>query len=316
MKNKNFIIATLLVFFASMYFIYRDAQSEVPQLMILGFCGTSIFAILLYLFDKKYIKPVYWDKGDYNYLIYGGGIGILLYGIELIRKNYEEGWLRDIMIILLVLILVFIGFSWAYVRWKKIQVIRNEKAKSQLSQLKNQINPHFFFNTLNNLYSLIKTDPDAAQDYVLKLSDLMSFTIYEGQKEFVSLGAEIEYLKNYIALQTARYHKEVKVDFEVNILDSNRRISPLMIVILLENAFKHGVESLLDNAYIKIHIEEKEEQIRIKVKNNFEYVEKKGRKGIGLKNLKDRLEILLPNRHQLITETHENEFEAILRLDI
>ena len=180
--------------------------------------------------------------------------------------------------------------------------------------LKNQINPHFFFNTLNNLYSLIKKDADAAQDYVLKLSDLMRFTIYDSGKESVKLKDEIDYLINFIDLQTARYHKNIDINFEKNINNSDSSIAPLLFINLLENAFKHGVEKATENAFVHINLIQDDKKISFTVKNNYDAEESSENIGIGLKNLKDRLNLLYPNKHQLCDNIEENIYSTTLEI--
>ena len=180
--------------------------------------------------------------------------------------------------------------------------------------LKNQINPHFFFNTLNNLYSLIKKDADAAQDYVLKLSDLMRFTIYDSGKPNVKLSDEIDYLINFIDLQTSRYHKEIDINFEKKIQNSEATIVPLLFINLLENAFKHGVEKATEDAFVHIQLIENDEKISFTVKNNYETDNTSEPKGIGLTNLKNRLNLIYPNAHRLSYNIEDDVYSATLEI--
>ncbi|WBX72505.1 sensor histidine kinase [Tenacibaculum retecalamus] len=160
----------------------------------------------------------------------------------------------------------------------------------------------------------MKKDADAAQDYVLKLSDLMRFTIYDSGKESVLLKDEISYLINFIDLQTARYHKDIDVNFEKEIENANTEIAPLLFIILLENAFKHGVEKATDNAFVHLKLIEDNNKIQFTVKNNYEAEETGKRIGIGLKNLKERLNLLYPNSHQLINNINQNIYSTTLEI--
>ena len=112
----------------------------------------------------------------------------------------------------------------------------------------------FFFNTLNNLYGLINKDPEQAGELVLELSELMRYSIYDGQKDRVPLIQEVEYLERYVNLHKMRYQKLIDVRFNKHIQDEAAPIMPLLFIILLENAFKHGVEKLRDSAYVHINI--------------------------------------------------------------
>lgn len=192
--------------------------------------------------------------------------------------------------------------------------LKNEKIKVELMLLKSQVSPHFFFNMLNNLYGLVHKDTSKAQELILKLSDVMRYSIYEGEKETVTLQEEIDYLKNYIELHKMRYHKYIAIDFNC-IIDKNHEVSPLLFIILLENAFKHGVENLTENAYVKIDITSVENNIKFTIKNNFEGSDNQENKsGIGLGNLRRRLELIYPNKHKLSFSITENEYSAELTL--
>lgn len=224
-------------------------------------------------------------------------------------------WLTDILAAMLLMLIFFLVFSLLFDHWTSIQNLKNEKAITELALLKTQINPHFFFNTLNNLYSLIKKDPDIAQEYVLKLSDMMRFTIYGGQEESVTLDDEIQYLRNFIELQTGRYHSTIQINFEHHITNHSRSIPPLLFIILVENAFKHGVEKLLSGAFINIEITEDDGRVVFKIENNFDAESSAKQQGIGLENLRERLDLLYPNQYQLQTSSANNIYTARLELN-
>ncbi len=225
-------------------------------------------------------------------------------------------WITDLCGVTLVILVFYMLFSWGFVQWQKSKELLNEKSKAELMLLKSQINPHFFFNTLNNLYSLIKKNPDIAQEYVIRLSDMMRFTIYEGVKENVSLEDELQYLKNFIELQTERYHKTIAIDFKHDIKNPKASITPLLLIILLENAFKHGVEKLINEAFIKIGLFENNDEVLFKIENNFDSNAKMLKSGIGLKNLEDRLTLLYPDKYKLTILKKENIYFAELKINI
>lgn len=264
--------------------------------------------------NKKFNLTSIIHNRSYKLVFIFLSIPLLVYFI--FKARGENIWIADMCSITLSLLVFYLVFSWGFVQWQKSKTLRNEKAKSELMRLKSQINPHFFFNTLNNLYSLIKKDQDIAQEYVLKLSGMMRFTIYEGGKEYVSLENELEYLKNFIELQTARYHKKITIEFKHNINNPKAPITPLLFIILLENAFKHGVEKLIDEAFVKIELFENNNEILFKVENNFDLKTETSESGIGLKNLKDRLSILYPNRHKLTISKNTTIYSVILKLSL
>jgi LytS/YehU family sensor histidine kinase len=202
---------------------------------------------------------------------------------------------------------------WIFEQWKWLKSLKDGKAKAELELLKTQVNPHFFFNTLNNLYALTVKHSDKAPEVVLKLSDMMRYTIYEGKKDKVALNDEVEYLKNYIDLHKIRYHKKVDIQFTDNVMD-NDAVAPLLFIILLENALKHGVESLSDSAYIKMSLTSKDQEILFTLENNFDPAEISEEKGIGLENLKRRLDLIYPKKHELTISEKDNVFKVDLKI--
>ena len=292
------------------------------------FAMTLISLIVLYLFAYYIVKQGWlkfqWTPKTDNRIAFFVSFGILVFAINMSNRIDEElpsfwvvngnRWLTDVFATCIALIFAYAIFSWIFKQWKNIQTLKNEKSKAELALLKNQINPHFFFNTLNNLYALIKSDPNTAQEYVLKLSDMMRFTIYRGKEEMVTLEEEANYLSNFIELQTARYHKKIEIDFQQSIENPKEKVPPLLFIILLENAFKHGVESLLDNAFIHLELKESDSKIVFSIKNNFDSDELSKNKGIGLKNLKDRLHLLYPKAHKFTCDTVGNTYFAKLEL--
>jgi len=194
---------------------------------------------------------------------------------------------------------------WVFKQTRSILTLKNENAKTELLHLKSQVNPHFFFNMLNNLYGLVGTDAKKAQDLILKLSDMMRYSIYEGEKDLVTLEEEVEYLKNYIELHKMRYRKTIDIKF-TNDISENCKVMPLLFIILLENAFKHGVENLRKDAFVYVNISTQGDDIQFSVENNFDPSEVPEKPGIGLKNLKRRLELGYLNKHSLsFTSTND-----------
>ncbi len=204
---------------------------------------------------------------------------------------------------------------WGYEQWRWIKTLQSDKAQAELALLKSQINPHFFFNTLNNLYGLVVENSKQAPDVILKLSDMMRYTIYEGKKEKVSLEDEINYLKTYIELHKIRYQKEVDIQF-MHQVDGTIQVAPLLFIILLENAFKHGVEKVRAHAYIHLDMKSEGKNITFAIKNNLVGSEAAHSHGIGLSNLRSRLAVIYPDSHELLLVERDNQFEAQLNLTI
>ncbi len=239
---------------------------------------------------------------------------VLLTVIVFLEERMKEPN-NPIIFILVGLFIVGI-FLLIYEQWKWFKTLQSEKTKAELALLKNQINPHFFFNTLNNLYALTINNSKEAPEVILKLSDVMRYTIYQGKNDTVTLESEVEYLKNYLALHDIRYQKNVTIDFVQNI-EENSLVAPLIFIILLENAIKHGVESLRNNAYISMSLTSKNDTIDFDIKNNFERNDvTKEEGGLGLENLKRRLELLYPEKHNLEISEKDSVFKVHLKIDV
>ncbi|WP_271404975.1 sensor histidine kinase [Tenacibaculum soleae] len=218
--------------------------------------------------------------------------------------------------IALYFILVFITIVyWIFKQIRTIIRLKHEKAKTELLHLKSQVNPHFFFNMLNNLYGLVDKDSKKAQQLILKLSDMMRYSIYEGDKETVLLSEEITYLKNYIELHKMRYHKVIDIQFNIKTSKDDYEIMPLLFIILLENAFKHGVENLRENAYVHINLIAQNNEVNFEIENNFDTSQNNHEAGIGLNNLKRRLELVYPKNHKLTTSSSDNTYKAKLNIN-
>ncbi|NHF60183.1 sensor histidine kinase [Flavobacteriaceae bacterium TP-CH-4] len=213
-------------------------------------------------------------------------------------------------------LLLIAGLLWITLQVKAIVQLKNEKIKNELLHLQSQVSPHFFFNILNNLYGLIDVDSEKAKALILKLSELMRYSIYEGERKTVGIEEEIEYLKNYIELNRMRYYKDIDITFEIDIDKEHYKIMPLLYIILVENAFKHGVENLRKNAFVCIKLTACLGQVFFEVKNNFDSEELPKTPGIGLQNLKRRLDLVYPEKHQLIFTKINDVHTVALHLEL
>jgi len=204
---------------------------------------------------------------------------------------------------------------WTYEQWRWLKMLKADKAKVELALLKSQINPHFFFNTLNNLYGLVVEKSEKAPEVVLKLSDMMRYTIYKGKEDLVLVKDEITYLENYIELHKIRYQKKVEIRFTHEVQE-DLKVAPLLFINLLENAFKHGVAEMRENAFIHLGMQSQGKQLIFTIENNFDETRLHHKKGIGLENLKKRLDYLYPNKYELIVEEKEFIFKVQLNLEV
>ncbi|MEM9930839.1 MAG: sensor histidine kinase, partial [Bacteroidota bacterium] len=206
------------------------------------------------------------------------------------------------------------------VEWSRkertLSQLQAEKAASELALLKEQINPHFFFNTLNNLYAMSLTQEAATPATILKLSGLMRFVIYKGREERVRLKEEVAYLDDYLDLQSIRLQKEADLKFTTEITDDNLPIAPMLLIILLENAFKHGIEPAEDACFLHVNLSTTENSLSFTCHNSQPPNLPETPPGIGLANLRRRLELLYPQQHTLNIQSSETDYLATLILEL
>lgn len=210
--------------------------------------------------------------------------------------------LRDIFSMILT-----IGLSVAIKmsgRWQQLDAARREAEKSrteaELKNLRNQLNPHFLLNTLNNIYALIAFDADKAQSAVQELSRLLRHVLYDNQQNFVSLDKEMDFIRSYIELMRIRLSANVTVETRIDVRpDSHTEIAPLIFISLIENAFKHGI-SPTEPSFIRIRFSENFKEIRCEITNSYHPKSRtdKSGSGIGLEQVRKRLELTYPNRYE------------------
>jgi len=199
---------------------------------------------------------------------------------------------------------------------KKQKELEKEKLNSELAFLKNQISPHFFFNTLNNIYSLIGIDGPTAQDSVLKLSKLMRYLLYESEHGETMISSEIDFMNNYIDLMKLRLSSRVELNIVFPKEFSDFSIPPLLFVPFIENAFKHGINSR-DRSYINISMKIENDRISFNAENSIGKSSQAGdlqHSGIGLENVRKRLGLLFPDNYELKIEQDDTIFRVELTI--
>lgn len=203
-----------------------------------------------------------------------------------------------------------------YNEQQQLLKLNEQKKTAELTALKNQLNPHFLFNTLNNLYALAFKKSDKTTHVIQKLSEILDYTLYGSNHKFVMLQKEIELIENYIVLEKIRYDDRISVSFNKE-LESDGKIAPLLLLTFVENAFKHGVSQELEEAFINIKIKQNKDEILFSIENSKPkpiISETKTKENIGLKNVKKQLELVYPKKHDLdITET-KNTYKVNLKL--
>ena len=197
------------------------------------------------------------------------------------------------------------------------QQLRIEKQAAELNYLKSQTNPHFLFNTLNNIYSLARDKSDLAPESILRLSKMLRFMLYETGGNYIAIEQELKIINDYIALEKLRYDESLRINFNHDIEDMKQAIPPLLLIPLVENAFKHGVSETRDQPFVDIHLSVSKRQLTFFVKNSSEPSPGEGnvKENIGLSNLRRQLELLY-KKYDLSVQQQKSVFIAILKIDL
>lgn len=195
------------------------------------------------------------------------------------------------------------------------QLIR-EKLESELHFLRAQINPHFFFNTLNNIYGLARKRSEDTAEVVMRLSKLMRFILYECSGSQIQVTDEIKVIEDYIALEKLRYNERLKVSFTKEIDHGDYHIAPLLLLPFVENSFKHGASELRSDICIDIALKIVGGALEFQISNNYEDLHKEGKMGLGLKNVQRQLELTYPQRHHLAIKQEQHIFHVHLKINL
>ena len=200
---------------------------------------------------------------------------------------------------------------------KKKEEIMKERISSELIYLKQQVNPHFLFNTLNNIYSLSIKNPEIMPSAILKISSILRYTLNKSDNSLASLRDEIEIMNAYIDFQKMRFKNNLPLIYKVSGSIDDYKIEPFILLPLIENAFKYGMVNIKDS-FINIEITIKSEKLKFLISNkkSFTHESKLEHSGIGLNNIKRRLDLIYPDCHKLLIEDNDNIFSVCLELPL
>ncbi|MCO6490626.1 MAG: histidine kinase [Phaeodactylibacter sp.] len=200
------------------------------------------------------------------------------------------------------------------------QELQTQTMQSELRFLKSQINPHFLFNTLNNLYALTLKKSDKAPEIVIKLSEMMRYMLYECNEKQVLLSKEVHYIRNYLDLERLRQGKNVEINFEVEGDVADQKIAPLMFIPFLENSFKHGLSNQISTGFVNIRLRAEGKKVHFFIENSKPDTpprqDSRRSGGIGLVNIHRRLNLLYPNQYELEIEDSPRSYAVNLKLDL
>jgi LytS/YehU family sensor histidine kinase len=248
----------------------------------------------------------------YDYYLFGYVLGPNRYAT--LSTSLIYNFTHTSLYLLLTVALKF-SMDW-YEQKKLLQEIQVEKLQAEVNYLRSQVNPHFLFNALNNLYALTLKKSDEAPEVVLKLAELMEYMLYESEDAFVPLEKEINYLNNYLELEKIRQGNNADIRLTVNGNMDKCWVPPFLILPLVENAFKHGVNRAVHNAYLFIAVDIADD-LAIRITNNKSNGHRAAHNGgIGLLNLRKRLELLYPGKHVLEIVDGPDKYEVSLKISL
>ncbi|MEM1338654.1 MAG: histidine kinase [Bacteroidota bacterium] len=324
--RKEILFQVVLIVVVFLFYSY-DRENPGVRMWQVALFSTHVLAALFigyWLMPHFLYKKNYWRFFGWVLLVITLIIGLEELVLEQIffsgtqRAETFPGVIFALMGVLPVItILSGFKFGWdALQKQEQIEALKSTVKESELQFLKSQINPHFLFNNLNNLYSYALDSSPKTPEIILELSGLLRYMLYECKEEFVPVQKEIEQLHNFIKLSKLQIEDRGAVNFVVQDIETGFKIAPLILIVFIENAFKHSQAGQSENIKIDIRLYMKNKTLYFQCSNNYQATANLDAldAGIGLKNVKKRLQLLYPNRHLLKIEEEGSEYQVDLSL--
>lgn len=333
LQHLAFWVLSFIVF---LYLFKIGAKAErIDYVYTQLFHATLLPAVYLNL---EFLLPRYAKRN--TWLLYALLLALLIFVFSWVNYQFFQSWSSFILpdyffisyfsyteiclffVVYIVLTsLIKLSKSWFTVNelQRKLLQAESEKTQIELKALRSQINPHFFFNTLNSIYSMALERDGRLPNTVLQLSDLMRYFLYESKGELVPLDKEVAVLQDYISLQKLRSAETLETSVQIEGDLVKYKIAPLMLITFVENAFKHGAKGNTGKTFVHLLLEAKGNELNFRLENNIgevDEIESQQYKGVGLENVKRRLQLLYPGRHQLQAERVGNSFIVQLNLQL
>lgn len=323
------VLFVLLVFMGFQYQLDFDATFSPLGINFAVIKMMIFFVNYLWLYPKLFRKKQYlkWTISVLLLILLGLALRYtveeIIYPTYLGFRNYGEGttlsyYAQDGFFFLSPWVIFSTVFGliedWSKMKKDK-QALEQQNAQAELALLKSQLNPHFLFNTLNSIYSLAYQKSDKAPDAILKLSEVMRYMLYDSEGKVVLLEKELQYLHSFVDLQKARFKENIYVDLLIEGSITNQLIMPVLLIAFVENAFKHGVlDDPADPVLIHVIVEGNNLQLNVQNRINHQLKDQTG--GIGLPNIRRRLELLYPGQHTLNIKENDTHYICELSLQL
>lgn len=292
-----FLVYVLFALIISYVIIPKFFYTKKYGLFALGVLGVFVAA---YVTEEYILEPLFFDN---------------------LRAEHVSNFFYTLLEILpLIVTMVSFKLAWdAIQKQGEVEQLQMTAQESELRFLKSQINPHFLFNNLNNLYAYAIENSPKTPDIILELSSVLRYMLYDCKEDFVLLTKEIEHLKHFTALNELQIENRGDVSFTTSTVPNHFKIAPLILLMFIENAFKHSTSSQSNAIFIDINIDVSESgTLHFNCKNSFlaNANNQSLSKGIGLENVKKRLQLLYPNQHELNISTENNIYDVSLILQL
>lgn len=279
--NNDYLIPRLLL--PRNYLLYILSLS----LAIISVCFPLSIVVHLVVINEE-LQSLVWSDTFFLFLV----INVLFTVITTMVLKLVKQWYED---------------------QKMTTELRREQLQTELKFLKSQINPHFLFNSLNNLYALTLAKSDAAPEVVLRLSNILRYILYESSEGQVSIAKEMQHVNDYVAIERLRLGDAVRIDIDIDVDLRDEIVEPMLFLTLVENAFKHSEQVLPEKRFIRVHAKGLINGFRFLIENSYNPSKKSADSGgIGLVNIKKRLNLIYPNNHDLKSSTADGVYRVDL----
>ena len=295
------------LFYTTFYWLFL--KRYVFEKKTISILISIIFFIVLYHLYNKYVM---------NFLIVNASFLSDKFRADALKDLNRPTLYFIISYTLNRILFTIIGFAFlirSLQQDEQLKIVKEQQLISELTFLKAQLQPHFFFNTLNNIYSLALQQSKETAPLVAKLAEMMRYILYKADENLVLLKEEVEFIRNYVEVENIRYRSSISINFEAQGIDEDTKIGPLLLLPFIENAFKHGIEDEQQEGFVRIVICKMESELILEVENSIaSKVAVFG--GIGLINVKKRLDILYPERYKLIVHNDGKIYQVSLTLEM
>ena len=323
------LVWAVVIFISPLVTYLATRNLETASTMLRMMCGMLWFPFLLFFLNFYVFWRFLFARRRYLLFVLVNLLLLVFYawihperfGFRMPRHAWlgmYSGWFVYFLLNVVIIAAAIAIRHWLTTRRirQQLEEERHKNTEAELAWLKNQINPHFLFNTLNNISSLTQIDADRAQDAIAQLSDLLRYAMYETNKKTVPISGEVEFMRNYIELMKLRCNEQTSVDYQLSIANGQSEVAPLLFISLIENAFKHGVSTGRPST-INISLEQNDGRLTFICDNtNYPKSDKdRSGSGIGIENTRRRLELMYAGRYEWEQSLEDNIYHVKITLN-